>query len=84
MEANEILGFKADLRDYGIGALILKDLGISQIKLMTNNPKKIVGLEGYDLRIVERVPLEICPNEVNEKYLKTKQEKMGHLFSKGK
>ena len=84
VEANEILGFKADLRDYGIGALILKDLGIRQIKLMTNNPKKIVGLEGYDLKIVERIPLEICPNELNEKYLKTKQEKMGHLFSRSK
>jgi 3,4-dihydroxy 2-butanone 4-phosphate synthase/GTP cyclohydrolase II len=81
VEANEILGFKADLRDYGIGAQILEDLGICQIKLMTNNPKKIVGLEGYDLKIVERVPLEICPNEVNQDYLKTKREKLGHLFN---
>ncbi len=80
VEANETLGFKADLRDYGIGAQILKDLGINKIKLMTNNPKKVVGLGGYDLEIVERVPLEICPNEINEKYLKTKRDKLGHLF----
>lgn len=80
VEANEILGFKADLRDYGIGAQILKDLGLSQIRLMTNNPKKIVGLEGYNLEIVERVPIEICPNEKNKKYLKTKRDKLGHLI----
>jgi len=82
VEANEILGFKPDLRDYGIGAQILKDLGISKIRLLTNNPKKIVGLKGYQLEIVERVPIEICPNEDNERYLRTKRDKMGHLFSK--
>jgi len=80
VEANEVLGFKADLRDYGIGAQILKDLGLKKIRLMTNNPKKIVGLEGYRLEIVERVPIEICPNENNKKYLKTKRDKMGHLI----
>jgi 3,4-dihydroxy 2-butanone 4-phosphate synthase/GTP cyclohydrolase II len=80
VEANEMLGFKADLRDYGIGAQILKDLGLTKIRLMTNNPKKIIGLEGYNLEIVERVPLEIRPNEVNEKYLKTKRDRLGHLI----
>ncbi|NOX88333.1 MAG: bifunctional 3,4-dihydroxy-2-butanone-4-phosphate synthase/GTP cyclohydrolase II [Calditrichaeota bacterium] len=84
VEANEALGFKADLRDYGIGAQILKDLGLTKIRLMTNNPKKIVGLKGYDLEVVERVPIEICPNEVNEFYLKTKRDKLGHLFLKDK
>lgn len=82
VEANEILGFKPDLRDYGIGAQILKDLGISKLRLLTNNPKKIVGLKGYDLEVVERVPIEICPNENNQRYLETKRDKMGHLFSK--
>lgn len=80
VEANEALGFKADLRDYGIGAQILKDLGVSKLRLMTNNPMKIIGLKGHGLEVVERVPIEIHPNENNEKYLKTKQEKLGHLF----
>ena len=82
VEANEKLGFKADLRDYGIGAQILASLGLSQIKLITNNPRKIVGLEGYGLSIVERVPLESDPNHANLKYLQTKKEKLGHLLKK--
>ncbi len=80
VEANEELGFKADLRDYGIGAQILLDLGVKKIKLLTNNPKKIVGLKGYALEIVERIPIEIPPNNINFKYLKTKRDKMGHLI----
>ncbi|NWF49587.1 MAG: bifunctional 3,4-dihydroxy-2-butanone-4-phosphate synthase/GTP cyclohydrolase II [Ignavibacteriaceae bacterium] len=80
VEANEALGFKPDLRDYGIGAQILLDLGVRKIKLLTNNPKKIVGLKGYDLEIVERVPIEISPNEINERYLKTKRDKLGHII----
>ena len=83
VEANKELGFKADLRDYGIGAQILKDIGLKKIRLMTNNPKKVVGLSGYDLEIVERVPIEINPNEHNEKYLKTKRDKLGHLILNG-
>lgn len=80
VEANEELGFKADLRDYGTGAQILKDLGLKKIKLLTNNPKKVIGLKGYDLEIVERIPLEIPPNPINKKYLKTKKDRLGHLL----
>jgi len=80
VEANEALGFDADLRDYGIGAQILADLGITQIRLLTNNPAKRAGLMGYGLRIVERVPIEIKPNEVNAHYLETKRDKLGHLI----
>ena len=80
VEANEALGFKADLRDYGIGAQILRDLGVRKMRLMTNNPKKIIGLEGYGLKMVERVSLEIPPNRVNRNYLNTKCLKMGHML----
>uniref|UniRef100_A0A832G2X3 Riboflavin biosynthesis protein RibBA n=1 Tax=Ignavibacterium album TaxID=591197 RepID=A0A832G2X3_9BACT len=80
VEANEKLGFKPDLRDYGIGAQILLDLGIRKIKLLTNNPKKVIGLKGYGLEIVERVPIEIPPNKNNEKYLRTKRDKLGHII----
>jgi len=78
VEANEALGHKADLRDYGIGAQVLVDLGLKNIRLLTNNPRKIVGLEGYGLVVIERVPLEIAPNPSNYNYLKTKKEKLGH------
>jgi len=81
VEANELLGFAPDLRDYGIGAQILADLGVKKIRLMTNNPRKIKGLEGYGLEVVERVPLEVCPSKFNHRYLTVKKEKLGHLFS---
>jgi 3,4-dihydroxy 2-butanone 4-phosphate synthase/GTP cyclohydrolase II len=80
VEANEALGFKADLRDYGVGAQILRDLGIRRLRLMTNNPKKIIGLQGYGLTIEERVPIVIPPNEDNLRYLQTKRDKLGHLL----
>jgi 3,4-dihydroxy 2-butanone 4-phosphate synthase / GTP cyclohydrolase II len=80
VEANEKLGFGADLREYGIGAQILKDLGIRQIKLLTNNPRKIKGLKGYDLEVVDRVPIQMEAREENENYLKTKHSKLGHLL----
>jgi len=80
VEANEALGFKADQRDYGIGAQILVELGLREIRLLTNNPRKFVGLEGYGLAIVERVPLEIPASDASRPYLKTKKEKLGHLL----
>ena len=82
VEANEKLGFDADLRDYGIGAQILVDLGIKKIRLLTNNPKKIVGLDGYGLEVVGVVPIEMEPNQFNRPYMTTKKEKMGHILNK--
>jgi 3,4-dihydroxy 2-butanone 4-phosphate synthase/GTP cyclohydrolase II len=82
VEANNKLGFKADLRDYGIGAQILADLGVRKIRLLTNNPRKVVGLQGYGLEIVERIPVEITPNDANLRYLKTKRDKLGHFILK--
>ena len=81
VEANHVLGFQADLRHYGIGAQILVDLGAKRLRILTNNPKKIVGIEGYGLQVIERVPIEIPPTESNKRYLMTKRQKMGHLFS---
>jgi 3,4-dihydroxy 2-butanone 4-phosphate synthase/GTP cyclohydrolase II len=80
VEANEKLGFKPDHRDYGIGAQILVSLGVNKLRLITNNPRKFIGLAGYGLEIVDRVPLEIPPNQSNRRYLKTKKEKMGHIL----
>jgi len=80
VEANHELGYPADLRDYGIGAQILVDLGIREMRLLTNNPRKVIGLEGYGLKIIERVPLEIEPNSINRKYLETKRDKLHHLL----
>jgi len=82
VEANLALGFKADLRDYGVGAQIIRDLGIRKIKLLTNNPKKIVGLEGYGLTVVARVPIEMHPHAKNIHYLKVKKSKLGHMLEK--
>ena len=81
VEANEKLGFQADMRNYGIGAQILVDLGVREMRLMTNNPKKMVGLDGYGLRIVEQIPIEVPPNEYNRCYLECKKLKMGHLIN---
>lgn len=80
VEANHQLGFKSDMRDYGIGAQILKDLGLNEIEILTNNPKKLIGLEGYGLKILKRIPIETKPNAINIKYLKTKKSKMGHIL----
>jgi 3,4-dihydroxy 2-butanone 4-phosphate synthase/GTP cyclohydrolase II len=80
VEANEKLGFRPDLRDYGIGAQILRDLGVRRMRLMTNNPSKYVGLSGYGLEIVERVPLEVPPTATNSEYLRAKRDKLGHLL----
>ena len=83
VQANEELGFRPDLRDYGIGAQILAHLGIKRLRLMTNNPRKVVALEGFGLQIVERVPLRVRPGKYNARYLQTKHEKLGHLFDAG-
>ena len=81
VEANQKLGFKPDLRDYGVGAQILVDLGVRKIRLLTNNPKKIIGITGYGLEVVERIPIETPPNEVNVRYLRTKMNKLGHILN---
>jgi 3,4-dihydroxy 2-butanone 4-phosphate synthase/GTP cyclohydrolase II len=81
VEANEALGFPADLRDYGLGAQILADLGVGKIRLLTNNPRKVVGLSAYGLDIVDRVPIEILANDDNRRYLAVKRDKLGHLLN---
>jgi len=83
VEANEALGFQPDQRDYGIGAQILVDLGLKEIRLLTNNPRKIVGLEAHGLKVVEQVPILAKPNPKNLRYLETKQEKLGHILNLG-
>ena len=80
VEANKELGFEPDLRDYGVGAQILKDLGVSKLSVLTNNPKKLIGLEGHGLKIIKRIPIVIKPGNENEQYLKTKKNKMGHIL----
>jgi 3,4-dihydroxy 2-butanone 4-phosphate synthase/GTP cyclohydrolase II len=81
VEANRTLGFKDDMRDYGIGAQMLVDIGVRQMRLLTNNPKKMIGLQGYGLSVVEQVPIEVQPNEHNRCYLECKKLKMGHTLS---
>jgi 3,4-dihydroxy 2-butanone 4-phosphate synthase/GTP cyclohydrolase II len=80
VEANVQLGFKADLRDYGIGAQMLRDLGVREMQLLTNNPKKIVGLEGYGLKVVDRFPIEVVSEAESQGYMRTKRDKMGHIL----
>jgi 3,4-dihydroxy 2-butanone 4-phosphate synthase/GTP cyclohydrolase II len=80
VEANLKLGFPMDLRDYGVGAQMLCDLGVNKIRLLTNNPKKLVGLQGHGLEVVEQLPIKVKPNPHNARYLKTKRERMGHLL----
>jgi 3,4-dihydroxy 2-butanone 4-phosphate synthase/GTP cyclohydrolase II len=81
VEANERLGFPPDARDFGVGAQILVNLGVTKMRLLTNNPKKLAGLEGYGLDIVEQIPLEMRPNDKNLEYLRTKREKLGHILN---
>ena len=80
VEANEMLGFPPDLRNYGVGAQILLDLGLTKIRAMTNNPKKLTGLEGFGLEITDRIPLEVEPTDLNHDYLEAKRDKLGHLL----
>jgi 3,4-dihydroxy 2-butanone 4-phosphate synthase/GTP cyclohydrolase II len=80
VEANQRLGFPPDLRHYGIGAQILVDLGVREIRLLTNNPKKVIGLDSYDLKIMDRVAIQVPPSPHNERYLRTKKDKLGHML----